>query len=69
MLSTVFFYTVLGATSIGLPGGPPVGMDFLMYEPAKLRVWVPAGNTGNVDVIDTTTSKVTALGGFPTLRR
>jgi DNA-binding beta-propeller fold protein YncE len=53
-------------TSIALPGGPPVGMDFLAYDAATGRIWVPAGNTGNVDVIDSATGKVTALGGFAT---
>ena len=57
---------VLFAASISLPGGPPVGMDYLAYDPASGRIWVPAGNTGNVDVIDLGTGKVTPLGGFPT---
>jgi len=59
----------LMSASIALPGGPPVGMDYLVYDPATGRVWVPAGNTGNVDVIDTTTGKVTTLAGFPTRPR
>jgi uncharacterized membrane protein YkoI len=54
------------ATSIQLPGGPPVGMDFITYDPVNDRIWVPAGNTGKVDVIDISTSKVTPLEGFPT---
>src|SRR6185312_2988442 len=54
------------AASIALPGGPPVGMDYLAYDAANGRVWVPAGNTGNVDVIDVATGKVTPVGGFPT---
>jgi hypothetical protein len=54
------------ATSIPLPGGPPVGMDYLAVDRATGHLWVPAGNTGNVDVIDTATGKVTVLGGFPT---
>lgn len=60
LLSTLF------ATTISLPGGPPVGMDFLTYDRNTNRVWVPAGNTGNVDVIDVATGKVTAIGGFAT---
>lgn len=62
-----FALHLLFAASITLPGGPPVGMDYLAYDAANGRVWVPAGNTGNVDVIDTATGKVTPLGGFPTL--
>jgi DNA-binding beta-propeller fold protein YncE len=41
-------------------------MDYLAYDGAHHRLWVPAGNTGNVDVIDTATGKVTPIGGLPT---
>ena len=50
--------------SIALPGGPPAGMDYLAYDAATGRVWVPAGNTGNVDVLDVATGKLTTLGRF-----
>ncbi len=56
------------ATSIALPGGPPVSMDYLAYDAKNDRVWVPAGNTGKVDVIDAKTGKVTALAGFGTAK-
>ncbi len=52
--------------SIALPGGPPVGMDYVAYDPAHRRVWVPAGNTGRVDVIETATNKLTPIDGFVT---
>src|SRR2546425_9491860 len=52
--------------TIALPGGPPVGMDYLAYDAAHKRVWVPAGNTGNIDVVDVATGKVTAIGGLAT---
>jgi DNA-binding beta-propeller fold protein YncE len=58
--------SVLFATTIVLPGGPPVGMDYLTYDPSTNRVWVPAGNTGNVDVIDVATGKIVSIGGFVT---
>jgi hypothetical protein len=51
---------------IKLPGGPPVSMDYLAYEPGKDRVWAPAGNTGNVDVVDAKTGKVMPIAGFGT---
>jgi DNA-binding beta-propeller fold protein YncE len=54
------------ATTIALPGGPPVGMDYLAYDPANNRVWVPAGNTGRVDVIDVATGKIESIGGLAT---
>ena len=54
--------------SIPLPGAPSTGvaMDFIAYDQAHARVWVPAGNTGSVDVIDTASGKVTRIEGFPT---
>jgi DNA-binding beta-propeller fold protein YncE len=55
--------------SISLPGAPAgggVSMDFIAYDRAHGRVWVPAGNTGSVDVIDVATDKVTRIEGFPT---
>jgi DNA-binding beta-propeller fold protein YncE len=54
--------------SILLPGAPPEGvaMDFLAYDRAHHRVWVPAGNTGSVDVVDTVDGRVSRIGGFAT---
>jgi DNA-binding beta-propeller fold protein YncE len=65
-MTPVFLSIVLFAADIALPGGPPVGMDFIAYDAATGRLWVPAGNTGNVDVIDTATRKITTIGGFAT---
>jgi DNA-binding beta-propeller fold protein YncE len=58
--------TTLVAAAIALPGGPPVGMDYLAYDAVNDRVWVPAGNTGNVDVVDAATGKLTSIGGLAT---
>lgn len=41
-------------------------MDYLACDRATGRVWVPAGNTGSVDVIDPSSDKVTRIQGFPT---
>jgi DNA-binding beta-propeller fold protein YncE len=41
-------------------------MDFLAYDRAQRRVWVPAGNTGSVDVVDTSSDRVTRIAGFAT---
>lgn len=57
---------VLTATPVSLPGGPVVAMDYLGIDRAHHTVWVPAGNTGNVDAIDTRSGEVTAVSGFPT---
>jgi DNA-binding beta-propeller fold protein YncE len=58
----------LTVRSIALPGAPAEGvsMDYLAYDRAHHRVWVPAGNTGSVDVVDTSSGRVTQLEGFPT---
>jgi DNA-binding beta-propeller fold protein YncE len=54
--------------AIPLPGAGAEGvfMDYLAYDRSTGRVWVPAGNTGSVDVIEVATDAVTRLSGFPT---
>jgi DNA-binding beta-propeller fold protein YncE len=59
----------LAVHALQLPGAPPAGavvMDYIAYDRTQHRVWVPAGNTGSVDVVDTGTEKITQLDGFPT---
>jgi hypothetical protein len=53
---------------IALPGAPPGGvtMDYLAYDRVHHRVWVPAGNTGSVDVVDVVNGQVARVEGFPT---
>jgi hypothetical protein len=63
---TIPIVAALLATAISLPGGPPVGMDYLTYDPAANRVWIPAGNTGDVDVLDVATGKLTSIHGLAT---
>ncbi len=55
-------------TPLALPGAPPDGvfLDYLAVDRARGRVWVPAGGTGNVDVIDTKTHEVRPIDKFPT---
>lgn len=55
-------------SAVALPGGGPDGvlMDYLLYNPRTNTVWVPAGNTGAVDVIDVATGKLTPIAGFAT---
>jgi DNA-binding beta-propeller fold protein YncE len=58
-----------GSQAIALPDAPDGGsvfMDYVAYDAAHHRVWVPAGNTGDVDVIDTTTQALTRINGFET---
>jgi hypothetical protein len=48
-----------------LPGTKgPVMLDYFAYDRASGRPWVPAGDTGSVDVIDTQTDQVKRLEGF-----
>jgi DNA-binding beta-propeller fold protein YncE len=55
-------------TTVALPGGTPDGifMDYLLYNPRTNTVWVPAGNTGAVDVVDVASNKVSRVEGFAT---
>ena len=55
-------------TTVLLPDGPPASMDYLAWDAQNDRVWVPAGNTGKVDVLDVKTGKLTALEGFETAK-
>ncbi|HVT59012.1 MAG TPA: hypothetical protein VHR45_11495 [Thermoanaerobaculia bacterium] len=41
-------------------------MDYIAFDPATRSVWVPAGNTGAVDVVDTASGTVRQISGFPT---
>jgi DNA-binding beta-propeller fold protein YncE len=77
ILFLLFFLGASGSTpavpytvrSVPLPGGSDQGisMDYVAYDVATGFVWVPAGNTGAVDVIDTAQGdKVTQVSGFPT---
>jgi hypothetical protein len=56
------------ASALALPGGGPAGifMDYLLYNPRTNTVWVPAGNTGAVDIIDVATGKIASAAGFAT---
>lgn len=53
------------ATPLALPdGGGGIGFDDLRYDAASGTLLVPAGRTGNVDLIDPATKAVTPIGGF-----
>jgi DNA-binding beta-propeller fold protein YncE len=54
--------------TLALPGGGPAGiaMDYIAFDPSTGFLWVPGGNSGAVDVVDTATGKVAPLAGFPT---
>lgn len=64
----VVLFAANAPVTIALPGGPPVSMDYLAYDKATDRVWVPAGDTGRVDVVDARTGIVTEVAGFLTAK-
>src|SRR5438045_1864733 len=52
---------------ISLPGASGVvALDYFAYDRATGKVWVPASNTGNVDVIDESSDAVSQVTGFKT---
>ncbi|HEV2720304.1 MAG TPA: hypothetical protein VG323_09835, partial [Thermoanaerobaculia bacterium] len=54
--------------TLALPGGTPagIGMDYIVYDPAANSVWVPAGNSGAIDVIDAATNNIRQITGVAT---
>lgn len=60
----------LTSTAVPLPGAtPPASLDYIAYERAGSRVWVPVSSTGSVDVLDTAARTFTRIDGFKTAER
>jgi DNA-binding beta-propeller fold protein YncE len=54
-------------TPISLPGASGVvALDYFAYDRSTGKLWVPASNTGSVDVIDEKTDAVSQITGFQT---
>src|SRR5205814_8748968 len=54
-------------TPIALPDASGVvALDYFAYDRATGKLWVPASNTGNVDVIDENSDAVSQVSGFKT---
>ena len=54
---------------LALPGGRGgIGFDDLGFSPVLHRVLAPAGRTGNLDLIDPKTRKISSVAGFSTDR-
>jgi DNA-binding beta-propeller fold protein YncE len=52
---------------IALPGASGVvSLDYFAYDRSTGKLWVPASNTGNVDVIDDKSDAVSQVTGFKT---
>src|SRR5207244_1007508 len=50
---------------ISLPGANgAVALDYFAYDRAAGKLWVPASNTGSVDVINEKTDAVSQITGF-----
>ena len=43
-----------------------VSMDYIAFDPATNSLWVPAGNTGAVDVVDVATANVRQIPNMAT---
>jgi hypothetical protein len=62
--------TLLTFQPLALPGAtPPVSLDYLAYDRANERVWVPVGDTGSADVLDIASGRFTRVDGFKTGER
>ena len=56
--------------ALPLPGASgPLSLDYLFYESARSRVWVPAGGTGSIAVFDIAKHAFTRIDGFQTAER
>jgi DNA-binding beta-propeller fold protein YncE len=54
-------------TPIALPGASGViSLDYFAYDHSTGKLWVPASNTGNVDVIDENSDALSQVTGFKT---
>jgi hypothetical protein len=60
---------VLKALPVNLPGGEGgIGFDDLGFAPALGKLLVPAGRTGNLDLIDPVSRQIVPIGGFSSQR-
>jgi DNA-binding beta-propeller fold protein YncE len=57
--------TALAPKPLDIPGGKAgIGFDDISFAPALDKVMVPAGRTGDLDLIDPATGQITSIGGF-----
>jgi DNA-binding beta-propeller fold protein YncE len=55
---------------VALPGASaPASLDYIAYDAAHARVWVPVGGTGSADVYDVMSGAFTRVDGFKTAER
>jgi len=67
-ISTALHAADYSVRSLTLPGAVPtgIGMDYIGFDAATDSVWVPADNTGAVDVIDVKSGTIRQISGFAT---
>src|ERR1700757_1866519 len=66
LTAPVFGQYTVKSLPLPKPDTGGISMDYIAYDPATGFVWVPASNTGSVDVVDSRTQKVTQIADFPT---
>jgi len=68
LLPALLYATDYTVSKITLPGGTDtgIGMDYIAFDEGTNSVWVPAGNSGRVDVIDASTQKIREIPNFTT---
>ena len=55
---------------VALPGATaPASIDYIAYEPAHARVWVPVGDTASADVYDLSGGAFVRVDGFKSVER
>ena len=56
-----------GAAPVALPSGEPgIGFDDLRFAGDLSELLVPGGRSGNLDIVDPSSERVTAIGGYST---
>jgi DNA-binding beta-propeller fold protein YncE len=60
----------LDATPIALPGVTgSASLDYIAFDRARGKLWVPVGATGSIDVLDAAAGTFTRIDGFKTVER
>jgi hypothetical protein len=54
-----------GATPVSLPGGSAgIGFDDMRFSASLAQLLIPAGRTGNLDLVDPSSEEMSPVGGF-----
>ncbi len=62
--------TTLTFKAVNLPHATaPASLDYIAYEAAQERVWIPVGDAGAVDVFDIASGRFAVVTGFGTAER